>query len=347
MQLENMNKVRLLILATTALAMAACSGDTVEPTPGDAIELRLSSAISTGLTRGTYTPTQGTTLAAGEMVYAWVDDRGDATTSASEHVAAWTLTCQSDASLTGANKYYFPASGRSVNVYAIHGNMATTPVEGTTTWNDIQTVSHDILADQSTTGNYELSDFLYARNTTIARDNTVKTLTFKHQLSKIEIYLIAGNGLVESDITGATVKLKNIMPTATITLDKTTDDATVVASGTTVDIQCRMSYQTDVVRTVPDPDNTSSTVNKYAYGFAEAIVVPQWFSTDGTSTGSAQNFLEITLVNGIVLKSNLGPVQFEQGKKYGYNVTVNTTDLLLTSTITDWDDSGTQNIEAF
>lgn len=334
-----MNKIRLLILAIP-LALAACSGDAPDGgKPAEQIELRLSGAISMS-TRAAYTPTQSTALAAGQPVYVWVFDAGAVApgtgTEGAEHVKAWSLVCQNDASLTGTNKYYFPASGNTVNVYAIHGNFATTPVEGTTSWNDVKTIAHQVLPTQNTAGNYELSDFLFARNVNILRDNSIKPLNLKHQLSKIEIHLVCGNGLTASDFTGVTVKIKNIRPVANLTLSKTLDDVTVTTSGTPVDIECRMQYLPDVQRNVSDDPLTPDMRNAYAY--AEAIVVPQWFSSDGTSSGAAQQFLEITFANGLVLTNMLGPVQFEQGKKYDYNVTVNSTELLLKCVIDDWVD---------
>lgn len=340
-----MKTIKHLFLTLTLITVACSSdGDRSESTRGGTIELKLAGTISTQ-TRADYPTTQSTVLTAGETVYAWVDDAGDATTAASEYIKAWTLSCQADASLAG-NRYYFPSTGNTVNVYAVHGNI-TAPTEGTTAWVDLQPVTHNVLADQATAGNYERSDFLYARNTSITRDNTVKVLNFKHQLAKIEIHLVAGSGMDAADITNATVKVLNIKPTATVTLNKTGDaDAAVAVSGTPVSIQCRMQYRTDVQRNVSNDSETPD--NRLAYAFAEAIVVPQWFSADGTSTGAAQQFLEVTLSSGVSLYTNIGPLQFEKGKKYGYNVVVNARELTLTSTITDWDDSpGVTNIDAY
>lgn len=329
------NKARILILASVAATLLACTRDDAFQR-AEQIELRLSGAISM-TTRGNYSPTQSTALTAGEAVYAWVDDRGDATATPpippSEHVLAWNLTCDAYGALSGANKYYFPASGRSVNVYAVHGNF-TAPTEGTTGWDSFNPVTHSVEADQSAAGAYEKSDFLFARNTSIVRDNTTKLLNFSHTLSKIEVYLIAGSGLVDADITGATVKVIGTLPTATVTLSKSdTPDATVAASGTATDIQCRMTYRTDV--------EVAGTGGKYAYAFGEAIVIPQTLTTP-------VQLLEITLPNtGIVLRTSADSYTFEKGKRYGYNVTVNSKDLELTSIITDWDDSpGTVNLVA-
>ena len=333
---------KYIIIATTLAALAACSSDQDLPgnpenpaNPSTQPELRLTSAL--GSETRAYTSTQATQLTAGQTVYAWVDDHGLGT----EHVKAWTLTCQTDQSLSGTNKYYFPASGYTVDVYAVHGNFTAT--EGTTAWTTFNTgLTHSVETDQTVAGNLEKSDLLFARETDLARNNNAKTLHFAHELSKIEVYLVAGSGLVDTDITNATVKLLNVLPTANVTLSKSgTPDATITAGGTATTISTRMQYATDVtvnVGTTADPNMQN------AYAFVEAIIVPQYFDTAYDGTGAAQQFLEVDMPSGVKLYTSLKR-QFEKGKKYSYNVTVNSTELIFTSTISDWDDAGTENVQ--
>ena len=335
-----MNKTTIATTALLLLLTASCSNDKEisenpnNPSTAQQVEIRLISSLAT--TRA-YTSTQATQLTAGQTVYAWVDDHGLAT----EHVKAWTLTCQTDQSLSGTNKYYFPASGYTVDVYAVHGNFTAT--EGTTAWTTFNTgLTHSVETDQTVAGNLEKSDLLFARETDLARNNNAKTLHFAHELSKIEVYLVAGSGLVDTDITNATVKLLNVLPTANVTLSKSgTPDATITAGGTATTISTRMQYATDVtvnVGTTADPNMQN------AYAFGEAIIVPQYFDTAYDGTGAAQQFLEVDMPSGVKLYTSIKR-QFEKGKKYSYNVTVNSTDLVLTSTISDWDDAGTENVQ--
>ena len=334
-----MNKTTIATTALLLLLTASCSNDqeTSEnpnnPSTAQQVEIRLTSSLAT--TRA-YTSTQATQLTAGQTVYAWVDDHGLGT----EHVKAWTLTCQTDQSLSGTNKYYFPASGYTVDVYAVHGNFTAT--EGTTAWATFNTgLTHSVETDQTVAGNLEKSDLLFARETDLARDNNAKTLHFAHELAKVEVYLVAGLGLTDADITNATVKLLNMKPTANVTLSKTgTTDATITASGTATTISARMQYATDVTVNV---GTTASPDNKNAYAFGEAIIVPQYFDTAYDGTGTAQQFLEVSLPSGVKLYTDLKR-QFEKGKRYAFNVTVNTTEITLTSTISDWGDGDTQNL---
>ena len=334
-----MNKTTIATTALLLLLTASCSkdSDTSEnpsnpDNPSQEIELRLTTKV--GEQTRAYTQTQSTQLTAGETVYAWVDDHGLGT----EHVKAWTLTCQNDQSLSSTNKHYFPASGNTVDVYALHGNF-TAPTEGTTTWSN--TLTHSIETNQSTAGNLEKSDLLFAREQDLARDNNAKVLHFAHELSKVEIYLVAGTGIVDADITNATVKLLNVLPTANVSLNKSgTPDAAITASGTATAISARMQYATDVTVNV---GTTAAPDNKNAYAFGEAIVVPQYFDTTNDGNGDAQQFLEVSMPSGIKLYTSTKR-QFEKGKRYSYNVTVNSTELVLTSTISDWTDADVQNI---
>ena len=103
-----------------------------------------------------------------------------------------------------------------------------------------------------------------------------------------------------------------------------------------------MQYATDVtvnVGTTADPNMQN------AYAFGEAIIVPQYFDTAYDGTGAAQQFLEVDMPSGVKLYTSIKR-QFEKGKKYSYNVTVNSTELIFTSTISDWDDAGTSNVTA-
>lgn len=307
---------QLLFLSTLAFALMACSShsDDPQPEPGAPVEIRLAADLS-GTTRAY--PTQGTVIEAGQTVYVWLDDVGDATADpvipASEHVKAWTLTAVAPVApatagtLTSPNKHYFPASGRTVNAYAVHGNFATAPTEDVTSWDTFVTgLQHSVNVDQSTTANYCVSDLLYAQNTNIARDNTVKLLPFSHLLSKMVVELLPGNGVTAADLVGATVHILNTIPTADVTLSKTAApsvaiDATVAAAP----IAMLM-------------DGTKG----------EAIVIPQ--------TLTNKQLIEVRLAIGRSLYTAPSGYTFAPNTKYSYTITVNAKDLEMAQQITDW-----------
>ena len=153
---------------------------------------------------------------------------------------------------------------------------------------------------------------LFASNTSITRDNTVKSLTFAHLLAKIDITLLPGNGITAADLTGATVSILGTKPTATATFSKTADPAIAV-----------------------DASSTATTIQALMNGtYAEAIIIPQ--------TATSVQLLSVTLPsNGRTLYTTASTYTFGAGKKYSYNVTVNAKDLEMSQQITDWTSGGT------
>lgn len=337
-----MNKEKLMILTLSALAVSACSSgsdSSDSPNDGQPVEIRLSSGLD--VQTRSYTPTQSTTVADGQTFYAWADDHVNKT-SATDHTSdvidylkGWTLA-SSGASLTGSKQYY-SAAGNNLDVYAIHGTFNNAVTEGTTTWAAFSAgLTHTVSATQNTGTGYLDSDLLYAVALNLARQSTPHTLTFKHLLSKIEIYLIAGGGMTVANLSDVKVEVMGVQPTANVTLSKIdATAATVTASGTPVDIETKLTY--DATETV-----NISGVDKPAPVFAEAIIVPQ--------TYAAASLLKVTLDTGgttpIVLTTTAAGYTFAAGMRYIYNVTVSANELKLTGTITNWSDGATYNIDA-
>lgn len=337
-----MNKENLLILTLSALALTACSsGSDASDSPKEEqpVEIRLSSGLEVQ-TRA-YTPTQSTAVVDGQTFYAWADDHvnkasaTDHTSDVIDYLKGWTLA-SSGASLTGSKQYY-SAAGNNLDVYAIHGTFNNAVTEGTTTWAAFSTgLTHTVSATQNTGTGYLDSDLLYAIGLNLARQSTPHTLTFKHLLSKIEIYLIAGGGMTAADLSDVKVEVMGVQPTANVTLSKTDATAsTVTASGTTVDIETKVTYGATETVTV-------GTETKPAPVFAEAIIVPQ--------TYAAASLLKVTLNTGgaspVVLTTTAAGYTFSAGMRYIYNVTVSANELKLTGTITNWGDGATYNIDA-
>ncbi|SEV87329.1 hypothetical protein SAMN04487827_0651 [Prevotella sp. khp7] len=224
---------------------------------------------SRALTRGI----QETTLINGQKVYLWAD-KGTAGTYA--FLQAWNLTSNGSGGLTGSTKYY-PSDGDGLTFRAVHGNFSTTPTEGTA----IGTLTHTVLADQSATGNYEKSDLMYGEGT--GSWESAGTVNFIHKLSKIEVNLTPGIGLIPSDMTDATVQIRGVKPT--VSINAQTGDLGS-ASGTAVTITARhtgngtfeavIPPQTassgmltvtigDVTATIPNAVATFASNSKYVY----------------------------------------------------------------------------------
>ena len=342
-----MNKEKLMILTLSALALAACSSGSVSdegPTEEQPMEIRLSTGLD-AQTR-TYTPTQSTAVADGQTVYAWADDHVNKTNSSdhagdiADYLKGWTLT-SSGSSLTGSKQYY-SAAGNNLDVYAVHGTFNNAVTEGATAWAAFTSgLTHTVAAAQNTGSAYLDSDLLYAVALNLARQSTPHTLTFKHLLSKIEVYVIAGSGISVSDITGATVTIQSMLPTAEVTLSKAAATSSVItASGTPVDISPKVTTSTSETLTI-------GTETKQVPAFAEAIIVPQKYDTNRDGTGTGMHLIKIVLPNGTSLETPIGTYSFEQGKRYAYNLTVSAKEIRLQGEITDWTGDPAIPIDAY
>ena len=333
-------KYRNLLLATAAtLAFGACSSDSGQSVERETpAEISLVSCLSNTATRGAFdtdagiTRLQSTQIAAGETVYAWVEDNNGS--ASSPYVNAWKLTAQGDGNFSGATQYY-PATGDNVDVYCIHANLAEAPTGAFPT----TALTHTVMADQSTAANYLKSDLLYGSVQNQGRKST-QPVIFKHKLAKIEVKLKVGDGLTAAQLmdAGTAVYIQNTLPTATYTPAKAPALAdggdiaayggTVKATGTATDINMYLQKETDATATI--------------LAFGEAIIVPQ-------SVSPSVNFIRIRLADGGDIFAKLGGTAdkvFEAGKRYVYTVTVNLTTITLTSSITDWDDGAGGDLNA-
>lgn len=182
-----MKQLKWILLGATILTLGACSSDgELQEQVYAEVELRLSSSLDQR-TRAAYTKTQDTQILSGENVYAWVDEaKSD---GAVEYIQAWQLTADGSGNFSAAQKTY-PISGNPINVYAVHGNFSTGPSGSFPT----AALSHHVNVVQNTSAGYAASDLLYATGTNLARQTAAHQLTFRHLLSKIEVYLVAGIG---------------------------------------------------------------------------------------------------------------------------------------------------------
>ena len=342
---------KLLLMAAGAIALTACSND--GDTNGlnsstNPVELRLSSSLD-DQTRA-YTATQGTKIANGQTVYVWADEDK---ASPTEYLKAWTLTSDgNDGWQAGYTPKYYPASGNALNIYALHGNF-TAPTEDNTSFQT--SLTHAVLADQSAANAYEQSDLLFAKKTSCARQAAAHQLVFKHQLSKIEVYLYPGTGVAVADLNNATVSLLNTRLKADVTLNKANAaDAQTIAlyAGTDIDTENpktaitmrQAAYSATETLSFQKYGATSATTQNVPI-FAEAIIVPQFVNTTGATGGAAVQFIKVKLDSGGELYASVNK-QFVKGTKYTYYVEVGLNALTISSTITDWTAGDSDAIQA-
>lgn len=159
--------------------------------------------------------------------------------------------------------------------------------------------------DQATDANYFKSDLLYSEKKTFARSKTAHSLTFKHKLVKVVCHLTSGVG--NPDITGATVEI--VTPERAVSFNRIT--------GAVADASASAK---------------SGNVTLGQYG---AIIAPQTY-TKGTK------FLKVTLTGGgefyYTIPDEAGDEELKlvSGSVYTFDITVDLTELKVTSSISDW-----------
>ena len=352
-----MKYTKQILIAIAGLLIGACSNDSeigenqATNLSQEPVEIKLGSSLNA--TTRAYTLTQGDEIVAGQTVYAWIDDAGSTSPSvaASEYVKGWTLTAAAPASpgdpqaLSSSNKYYFPSTGRDINIYALHGNFNNSVTEGTTTWSTFSSsLTHSVEANQNTSGNYEKSDLFCAHLLDQSKSSTTLNLPFKHVLSKIEVYLFRGVGVTASDLAGiSSITLKNPELTGTVTLTKPTTTTANVASvavpstSNKSDITMKLQTKTageDMSSVAPSSGFSPADNDKKAYALGEAVIIPQTIGTPGTTPVTA-DFISVNFSAGGSLVAKVAQT-FAAGTKYTYFIIVNRTGLQLTATLADW-----------
>lgn len=300
-------------MAAAAFMLASCGNEENEVKESWNGEIRLSSSIE-AQTRATHG--LDIVLKEGESVHVWVDDSKSPTTSVTTEnlYKDNILTVEANGALSVATgkEMYFPQSGNTVNIYALHTNATLTGDEfpGELT----HTVAQDQKVATATAGaGYQGSDLVYAKVTGQGRTGADISLKFTHMLSKIEVVLVKGKGVLE--ITSAEIlntKLNAVFtPSKTADFSVATDDTETIADSNPIAIDCEATPQADV--------NSKAILN-------EAIIVPQTLAKETA-------FIRI---NENLIYKLPADKTFEAGKKYRYIVTANLSGLTVKSSIDDW-----------
>ena len=309
-------------MAVLLLTAAACSSD--EPgagAGGDAalLPIRLSSSVG-AVTRSN----DATNLLSGDTVYVWADMVNPSTTPATitPYFNAWALKANGVGSLStlaAGNAKLFPATN-ALNFYAMVGNFGKKTVEEQqvpqiepeTTEFPATGVVHTVLSDQKDAEAYYKSDLLYAVRKNQEPVSEAVVLPFKHLLSRIQVVIVAGNGMTAGDLTDATVELLNLKRQVTFSPDKAKDFSSQTDLASMLNIpswaaQSDIVMKTAVVSTVDDATGTAS-----ASVYADAIVVPQ--------TVSAGQFIHVRYLDRDTYYRFDESFTVESGKQYRFRL---------------------------
>lgn len=200
--------------------------------------------------------------------------------------------------VTDGTIVYLPTDNAKLDVVAYYPYTATLA-------GNIYTVD---VSDQTSQKDIDL---MAAGTQTADRNNPNVAFNFTHKLCKVEVTLEPGSGMSATELAGLTVEFTGQQTAGTFDVTQPTS---------------AVSVTTSTAKPIALQTNAAGT-------FAEGIVLPS-DSYDGMS-------LEITLADKASvftwpLSNAKESNNFEAGKKYLYTITVNKTDISVTSTISNW-----------
>ncbi|MBP5355721.1 MAG: fimbrillin family protein [Prevotella sp.] len=312
---------KYIFLASAVVALAACSSNEEFEQIGNC-EIKLSSTLLVQ-TRAAQ-DIQSEAFESGESMAVFINE--DSSSPSTHYDQPLQYDVEDDGSLTTTNPQYFPQNGNGVNIYAVYPYEAGQNLEVTET-----TAPFSVQFDQSSKDNYKASDLMVGETTSkpVYRTTDNVTLQFKHCLSKININIKVGDGVDANDLNDAIV-----------TIYTRTNEATFdVQSGVITAVNSQAQASTPFVRA----GNLTASGN--GFEGMSAIIIPQDISAGSqfiTIDTNNQTTYRYSLPNTVNL------ISFESGKAYTYNLTVRKSGLTLDSTnITDWDDGGSVDGDAF
>lgn len=371
-----MKKSKTFFACAMLAALASCSNDHVlsqqSPAPSDPDVINIVAASSKPVTRAANIAAdmQDTQFADNELINVYLEENvpsggGSATTTYTMLRYKVTNTNNNGGKQLALNTDYtqdaphYPISGNGIDAYAFYPALGT----GTSAYDVTKNLySFSVAENQSAIADYRKSDLMFGTNnwdtstgapfTSFAgtkKPNPVN-LYFKHLLSKIIVKLKPGPGLTAAQLKGATVKLYNAYPKATINPSKT--DITVSVDNTT------STPPTGGYTLTTGYASTESSLNPDTYEGCAGIIIPQ--DIDIPSSPGVTKFIEITLsstygsakyvyniADGDGTSDN--KMTFASGNQYTYTITLSAGDVVVVSTeIKNWNNnniSGNANLE--
>jgi hypothetical protein len=267
-----------------------------------------------------------TNLLNGDTCYVWADMVNGSTQAVTEYFKAWTLIANGSGGLSpqvSGNTKLFPATN-VLNFYALVGNFgketegerAGEPkVEPEVMALPETGILHTVKADQSTETGYYKSDLLYSVKLAQEPISEAVVLPFKHLLSRIQVVIVAGDGISQSDLTTnlTSVELLGVKQQVIFAPDKAADftsqaDLAGMLSEPANVVSGNITMAKGVVGSVSDATAPGSTV------YADAIIVPQTFAAN------TQLIKVSYLGRDTYYTVPTGGMTFESGKQYRFRL---------------------------
>lgn len=313
-----MKQFKTILAGVGLLVCASCANDL--PEVDDNI-IRIQANVGMAATKAV-SNVQGTQFEDDEMVNIYLFEHlDDASPAAYTYGNAGLVahTASANGGLTpDGGALYFPANGHGIDVYGIYPSTVT---ESTTSF------TFAVKDDQTLKNNYKASDLMYAPCQADKKKGNAVQLPFAHQLSKVIVKLVQGNGLNTNDLDGATVQILNTYTQCSI--------ASLSKMGIGVITPSTQAEDKKPIKVGTWPSSSSEGI--------AAIVIPQ-------SVQAGNPLFQVSLTNGAkyvyTIPSTDSAVTFESGTVYTYTLTVTTAAIEVTSTITNWNPGSNESGDA-
>jgi len=297
---------KYFILAAAALILGACSNNDENESLNNEIRLTTHNVKATRTLDQTL---QATQFANGTEVSVFINEDSENPTTTYDQPLVY--TADGIGNLTYSTAQYYPNNGNGINVYGIHPTGYT--------MDEANSCVISVQTDQSTDENYNKSDFMFGKpaSNPVYKSNDPINLIFTHELSKINVNLIAGTGYTSKDLEGTVVSIAGTGTVAQYGRDGDANWFELMGEAATIIV------------------GTMDTNLK-----GSAIIIPQ-------EVGAGDFLLfqmpEAAGGGNLVYQLSDNGASFESGKVYTYNISFTKSGINITTEITDWSDGGSVN----
>ena len=329
-----MNKYLIMITVVALTVLGACTGDdshkhkqsesqSQSHTTVKQLPIKMGSSLGDETRSNT-----ASNLINGDTIWVWGDMVNDATQEITEYFKAWALKANGVgglSTLVQGNTKLFPATN-VLNFYSLVGNFGLETegdridlpmIDAENTELPVTGIRHTVLDDQTTAENYYKSDLLYAVVKNQEPISQAVVLPFKHLLARIQVVLVAGNGMTALELENATVKLLNMKRQVTFTPDKDADFSSQSALAGMLSFPAGAA-QSDILMATNTVSSASEATAAGSTVYADAIVAPQ-------TIAKGAKFIQVSYLGRdtyyrIPNGATDDPLTIESGKQYRFRL---------------------------
>ena len=354
----------MLLLLASALLTACSTKEDIENSSQRVVPLHLSSGIRASLTRAF-----DTTWDQGDAIGVFTTPAGDNTqvtrsgsyndenigygiNTEEQTYDGSSYSYKSFSALTGA-QVYLPANGSAVDVYAYYpykagAVTATTPLNITVTGTSATSTPSPQTTAQQKGFDVLSAKVLSTNNNPIDIDHPSVNLLFEHVMTKVIVYVMAGTGIQETELTGSNVSSVQLLGQPTqATFAPITQTLSITTGSNVITMQEITNNPTDpdYVATYTIPGETDARNVLHVY---RAIVLPNNATTNLATSTSRQIKFNVGQTNytytipqiDTETPTNSNYYAFESGKEMRFAVRLSATGIEAVAAIKDWTEQG-------